>query len=1153
MAETLTMQQRQAIDNRGGKLLVSAAAGSGKTKVLVDRLLSYILDPVNPADLDEFLIITYTKAAASELRGKIAKRLTEAVAQNPENRHLHKQLQRLYLTKISTVHAFCTDLLREYAYCLDITSDFRVADENECFELMNRVMQSVLDNAYANSGSDADFCEFINTLGFGRDDRNAPDIILRVYNSARCHLKPEQWLSWCAQSGAVNNTQDAAQTIWGSYLLADLHSYLDLQIASLQAAVHSLDGMSGCEKVQDNLLATIDQLFALRSCKTWDAVNANCTIDYGRLVFPSGKIDPLLKDQIKAVRDGCKNGLKDKLRRFSMNSQLLLADIACSQSAINGLLGLTRQFAEGYDQAKRNRNVLDFGDLEHKTLDLLTGKSRSRITTIAEEVGARFREVMVDEYQDTNAVQDAIFSALTGKRQNCFMVGDVKQSIYQFRLADPGIFLEKYNTYLSAEDAAAGEGRKIHLSSNFRSASAVIRAVNDVFSTCMCQKVGGLDYGEAEQLNEGIPHEPIDEREVELIALEGYDNVYASEADFIAGRIAELIDGTHMVRSPEGLRPITPEDIVILLRSPGSVGGVYQDALLSRGIACVSGGSVDILQTEEIEVMRSFLQVINNPLQDIPLLAVLTSRVIGFTADDVAQFRSKCKHKSIYEALQLSDMPRAVDFIALLAALRKEAQLSTLSQLFMHILAKTHMDSIYASLPDGMERTENLQSFCNMASGYETSIGGGLSRFLEHLSIMEERGIEANIEPNTSGAVRIMSIHKSKGLEFPVVFLCGLSKSFNMESARASVLCDKDLGLGVSYLDKRNLLRYPTLGKLSIAEKIRADSVSEEMRILYVAMTRAQDRLIMTHTEKNIVDKLAKIQNAVAFTKPELMTLEANCFGHWIFQTAFSIQDEFWHIQYGDSTDETDVNIVSNGDEKVSEEILNKIGNALHYSYPHMQATLVPSKQTATQIKGRTKDMEIAEQTVQGVDYGFSWRKPAFIQNTGSGAAYGKVMHTVMQYIRFDACDSLDGVLGEINRLTQCGCLSKEEAETVSATQIAKFFQTEMGVTLRNHPNVVREFKFSILDDAGMYAEGVANEDVLLQGVVDCAMISDDGIVILDFKTDRISSHTIDAASEKYRNQILAYAHALERIFEKPVKAAYLYFFRIGALQKIAQ
>ncbi|MBR4972612.1 MAG: UvrD-helicase domain-containing protein, partial [Oscillospiraceae bacterium] len=427
MAETLTIQQRQAVENRGGKLLVSAAAGSGKTKVLVDRLMGYLCDPIDPANIDDFLMITYTKAAASELRGKIANKLSERVAQQPDNRHLQQQIQRLYLTKISTVHAFCADILRDYAYRLDLPGDFRVADENECRELRERVLSDLLDHAYEQSDDPA-FRSFVSTQGLGRDDRLVPEIVQKVYDSARCHLDPQAWLSRCTRLVDTDGMTDASETYFGSFLVERLHSWLQLQISAMHHCLEIAEMEDEGGKVCANLSATVEALKELLSCHTWDALRQKQDVDFGRLTFPKN-FDAEQKEHIKAIRESCKKGLQKQLRPFADDSAQVLSDLAASAQAQKGLMKLVLGFDAAFSKAKRSRRVLDFSDLEHLMLDLLLGKSRSGVTAAAREIGSRFREVMVDEYQDSNEVQDAIYNALTDQKQNLFMVGDVKQSI----------------------------------------------------------------------------------------------------------------------------------------------------------------------------------------------------------------------------------------------------------------------------------------------------------------------------------------------------------------------------------------------------------------------------------------------------------------------------------------------------------------------------------------------------------------------------------------------------------------------------------------------------------------------------------------------------------------------------------------------------
>ena len=1164
MAEQLTAEQRMAVENRGGKLLVSAAAGSGKTKVLVDRLMLYIMDPISPCNIDDFLMITYTKAAAAELRGKIAAKLSEHLAEDPDNRHLQRQMQRLYLAKISTVHAFCTDLLRQHANSLDLPPDFRVADESECSQLRIQAMEELLDDAYSNWMEDAEFRALVDTQGLGRDDRLVPVIVEKVYDAARCHLDPEHWLNHCIKSADLSETTDAAQTVWGAYLLADLHRYLDMQIAAMGQCA-ALAGENGTiPKVEALLSETVVSLEYLHEAKTWDEVVARRDISYGRMIFPKRMEDLELKARIQAVRDGCKEGMAKKLKVFCDPSESVLADLRQTSTAIRGLVKLVRAFEEGYSRLKRRRRILDFSDLEHRALDLLLGKSRSAPTAVAREEGRRFREVLVDEYQDSNAVQDAIFGSLTQERQNCFLVGDVKQSIYRFRLADPGIFLEKYATYVPAEDAAEKQGRKILLSRNFRSGGAVLEATNDVFYRCMTERVGDLQYTQAEALVEGIPHEPLGEPEVELHVLATAEDAYSEEAAYVADRIAELLDGSHMVRGKDGLRPIEAEDIAILLRSPGSVGQHFQDALASRGIRSAFGSGRDLLQTAEIGTLRALLQVLSNPRQDIPLIAVLSSPLFGFSADDLARIRARQKHGDFFDALLLDDAPKTRAFLEVLVRLRDCARQMPLARLLEEVFCVTRMDSIYAIMGGGVERTANLREFYRMALDFESAARRDLGQFLEHLELLEEKGLMIQ-EPPTAGAVQILSIHKSKGLEYPVVFLSGLSRSFNRDDLRAQVLCDGELGLGLSAVDRENRVRYPTIAKRAIVARTSGESLSEELRVLYVGMTRARDRLIMTYAKKNPEKTLAAIANRLDLGGVELLASEADCPGHWVLMEAMTrteagalfnlaearpnathLSDYPWKIVTDFWTaEEIEEEAQEEGDAAMPEGTLELMRNQLSFRYPHEAATMTPSKQTATQLKGRDKDEEVRE-NVQTPAKQRSWRRfgdrPA-----RRGADYGVAMHTLMQYVRFDACGNQDELEGEIKRLTGARVIPAEFAPTLDRNAILEFFRTDLGRKLRTG-KYIREFKFSILEDADAYGEGLEGEQILLQGVVDCALVEKDGITVVDFKTDYVTEATLGEVLERYRVQVDTYSRALERIYEMPVKGTYLYFFHLKKL-----
>lgn len=1168
MAEELTIQQQEAVFNRGGKLLVSAAAGSGKTKVLVDRLLSYITDTTDPANIDDFLIITYTKAAASELRAKIAQKISEKIAENPQNLHLQKQMQRLYLAKISTVHSFCTEILRENAYRMDLASDFRVSEERDSVQLQLESIETVLEGAYAHIHENEQVRDFLDSQGLDRNDFKVPPILLSVYRSAKCHLEPEAWLKRCETQADAEGIVDASETVWGAYLICQLHDLLDGHINALEQCIQQAEREGNMPGVVQLLNSTVNQFKMLRGMNRWDDIALFPGVDYGRLTFPKKGVDPFLCEQIKEMRKSAKKDVDAELCCFSDPSERVLSDLRTSSSAAKGLITLVRQFSDEYERQKKRRRLLDFSDLEHRTLDLLLGKKRTGITTTAREIGRRFREVMVDEYQDSNGVQDAIFSALTDERQNCFMVGDVKQSIYQFRLADPSIFIKKYNEFEPVSQATAGQGRKVNLSSNFRSSGEIINAVNDVFVQSMSEKVGGLCYTENEKLHEGLKHVPLNEPEVEFYAVDAQSSAPDEEAAFVAERILTLLDGSHMVRDKKGLRPINAGDIVIILRSHRSSGGHFIHALHSKGIACTMGGNIDLLQTEEVSVLISMLQVIVNPQQDIPLVAAMVSRVFGFTADDLAKIRGKNTKISLYDTLKKDTNDRVKQFLKLITELRKEAQIYRLSEFIERIIEKTNLMSMYFAMQDGDERCKNLHAFCQIASDFGAGGQRDLGQFLDYLSSMANEGILIESDQTDTNAVTIMSIHSSKGLEFPVVFLCGQARTFNRESSTQPVLCHKELGLGMNYIDQLRRVSYPTIAKNAISRAIITESISEEMRVLYVAMTRARDRLIMTYSSTNLESKLTKLSLVLPLSPRTLLTSNASAPGDWIIQTALSrseagelfaiggnpgiskISESPWLIRVVEAEPVQDV--VSNVKECencIPKETLEKISAGISFIYPHLNSVVVPSKQTATQLKGREKDKEIAEHTY--VKRSTDFCKPSFVQQKHSGTAKGNAIHKFMQYVNISACNNKESIQAECARLLDQNIITCEEVDLIDLNGVLSFFQSDIGKKLRySDVEILREFKFSVLVDAQKYYPEVANEKILLQGVVDCALIEDQGITVIDFKSDNIRD--IGQLIDKYRAQVEAYAEAMSKIFERPVIASYLYLFSVGQFVKLS-
>jgi ATP-dependent helicase/nuclease subunit A len=651
---------------------------------------------------------------------------------------------------------------------------------------------------------------------------------------------------------------------------------------------------------------------------------------------------------------------------------------------------------------------------------------------------------------------------------------------------------------------------------------------------------------------------------VEFHGIEIRENTYPEEAAFVARRIRQLLENGSMVRDKQGLRPVCPEDIVILLRSPNSVGEYFRLALEREGIHSTSGGGGDLLQTGEVSVLRSVLQAIHNPQLDIPLVAAMASPVFGFTADDLAAMRSGKRGCSMYDALRKSEDAKSQEFLTRLKGLRRVARMETVSKVLETVFNETRIDSIYAAMPDGGTKEANLRAFYQMATAFEAGGQKDLGRFLEYLEAMEEKGLMMAAEGSNADCVSIMSIHKSKGLEFPVVFLCGLGRQFNQESKRAAVLCHKELGIGIMAADSNRRVRYPTAARRAISAKISADSLSEEMRVLYVAMTRAKDRLIMTYSSNDLQKEVSDMVIRSDMDCQQLTIREVTSPGEWVLLSALHRKEAYelfalagrpsgakdyehpWKITVSEAPVDEATGEMTEGKAKLPVGAMDTIGRGLTFRYPYMAATTAPSKQTATQRKGRDKDQEAAENAPEPKPHQRNWRKPAFVSGEIQGKARGSATHLALQYLRFENCGSLAEIEKEIQRLVREGFLSEQQGAVVECQQLERFFQTEIGKRLRTSENVLREFKFSVLDDGAAFDPELIGEKILLQGVVDCALMDDDGIVVMDFKTDRVSEDTIYATAQRYRPQVEAYAEALSRIFEKNVKAKMLYFFHLN-------
>lgn len=1192
----LTDEQRAAVYDRGGALLVSAAAGSGKTRVLVERLLSRVQE--EGLDIDRFLVITYTKAAAAELRSRIVAELADRVAEHPGDRHLRRQQTLVYKTQISTVHAFCAQLLREGGHLLDLNPDFRLCDEGEAGILMLRALNDVMDRRYENIAPGNDFAMLVDTMSAGRDDSRLMQIVLDIRGRIQSHPNPGAWLDGQERAFAQEGVTDAGDTPWGKLLLEDARRQAKYWRRKLAEALELCDEDANLSaNYAPTLSATLAALnhFLTEAERGWDAAAAALPIAFPTAGRKKMTEAPEAAERVKSIRARCKKRLDKLAEGFDDLSEGLLEDLRSVHPAVRGLFALVKDFEKAYTAEKERRGLLDFSDLEHYAVRLLTDENGDP-TELARQWSERYDEIMVDEYQDTNAVQNAIFSALSREGKNLFMVGDVKQSIYRFRLADPTIFLEKYRAFCPWTEAEEGEPRRILLSRNFRSRAQVLEGANFIFRSIMSMEFGEMDYTRDEALYPGADYSPGEEYAVELDALDlsggGEDEEEREEkpardlleARFLARRIRELADGGFPVSDGAGgTREAKYADMVILLRSPNSVLHHYARALGEQNIPWEAEGGQDFFGTTEVSVALSLLRIADNPRQDVPLISALRSPVYAFSADRLAGLRAAAPEGDFYSALTLGAERGEEDcraFLAELEELRFRAVDQDSHQFLWQLYDRTNLLGVFGAMDEGETRQGNLLTLCELARQFEAAGHRGIFGFLTHLDRLRESGgrLVAAAAPREGGGVRILSIHRSKGLEFPIVLLGGLARRLNRDDMQRPILFHPKLGVGPKRLDTERMVEYPTLARRAVARLLEYEMMAEELRLLYVAMTRAREKLILSCALTRGSAELARLaEDADCPADPQVLAGCASV-GQWILLPVLARPDAValrraagcairvgsvdfgpaWDIRWVDGTElfradvRTESAALPRRQASLSPEKLEKI---LRWTYPHTQAVEIPSKLTATQLKGRELDREAAEDAAPPRQEplpppdGSALRRPRFAEEEFglTPAQRGTALHLVMQYIDFAKAATAEGTEAEVARLVEKQFLTPEQGAAVETGRIAAFFASPLGRELSASPTLRREFKFSMLAAAAEYYPAAgAGEEVLLQGVVDCFYETADGITVVDFKTDHVTEKTVAGRAEEYRPQLAAYARALEEITGSRVAKRILWFFALN-------
>ena len=1141
-----TPAQSAAITARGGSLLVSAAAGSGKTRVLVERVVGLITDPVSPVEADSLLIMTFTNAAAAKLRADITTRLAEEVRAHPGDMRLRRQQLLLQRAAIGTVDAFCLHFVQQHFAALDVPPDFATAEEAELARIEQETLSAILETAY----TDADFRAFADLYDRGRTDNTAGNAVLELYHFSRALPHPAEAL----QQFAAMWQQDAPpqDTPWGQNLLAISLQRAEGARALLQAAART----AAQDEAADFAYTAVLQEDA-------DRVTWLCQVlekrDWDKSVAALGEFDTTWRraGRIKGGKDGnpcafAASELRTRAKKQieSLRTDFLLctgeeyaADRRRAAPLVAALVRATQQFADACFAAKCEEKLLDYADFEHLTLDLLLTPDNRR-TPLCRTVSSRYSAVLVDEYQDTNALQDAIYFALARPEgDNLFFVGDIKQSIYRFRQADPQVFVDKQQRW-QAYPQPAPQPASLALDANFRSAPGVIAGINYLFEVFFSQGLGGVEYGDGQRLVVG--NKTTDYRgfcEVDVIDGAGAEG----DAAAIAARIQTMVSEGFAVRDKAAQRPCRYDDFCILLRGRGDF-AVYEAALRTAGIPVFADTAADLLDEPHIRPFAALLRVIDNPAQDIPLAAVLLSPMFPYTADDLVTLRGACPGGSLYGAVLYGGQPRFAPFLETLAEFRRLARTLPVDALLEELLARTGYLAAVGALPEGARCREDLQSFCAWAASAGRTGLPGVIRAMD--AAQQNGGLTQSTGGQTRpGCVSIMTVHRSKGLEFPVVFVANTSHQFNQSDAIRPVLTHSKLGVGVMLRAGSTAKRYKTLPYAALAQAIRTETLSEEMRVLYVALTRAQDALIITIPLKKTDSALktpALCAHAEA-TGPEAMQ-SMNSWAGWLLTATLlhPHSDALWaHTgllpHYLPTRVPLTVRLLAASEAAPAPAeapapapdaaLLDTLRQSFAWHSPRAPLQKIPAKVSVSAVAHAARPVAL--------------ERPAFLQKSGlTGAERGTAIHAFMQSVPFDGpAPDLDA---EVQRQIDARLLDPALADKLDLDRVRPFFESAVWRRIRHAKAVLREEPFiTALPAAQITPEaGECEAEVLVQGIADLVLVYDDHAEILDYKTDR--SRDASFYIEEYAAQLRLYRRAFAQRLAVPVTKLTIYSFTLG-------
>lgn len=1192
-----TNDQRQAISHRGGSLMVSAAAGSGKTAVLVERVLQRVCDQDDPCDVTDFLIVTFTRAAASQMRRKLRSQLGVLVRNDPLNAHLRRQLTLLNQANISTVHGFCSRLIANNYPLLDIPVRFRMADEAQAELMKAELCEQVLDEAYEELGDQDDFLRLCDLFGSTRDDVPLTELMLNLYG--RLLSKPDYrgWMEQQLNRFSLGAETKVELTCWGEEVMAyakGLCSY-------------------GCNVVARGLAQTQgDEVLTRKYAAAFHSLQRNltsvcCALETGSYDAARAAAKGLICDRVGSQRYEFAPGQKEYLTAcldtakeiqatlgetcFTLDSRQIQADFETLKGPIAVLFLLIGKLDEAYLARKREKNLLDFSDLEHLALQLLE-RTTGEPTELALRVREQFAEIFVDEYQDTNEVQERIFSAVSRDETNLFFVGDAKQSIYAFRDARPGLFLTRCRA------ADEGKGRRVALSCNFRSRPQVLETVNRIFEQLMSERLGDLNYGERERLycgREGERADPFCQTELWLVekdsnTADGEEGLNAAEreAKVVAQRINMLLSQGTIGDGVGENRKILAGDVVILLRSVKDYAPVYAAALAELGVAVDTDTGSSYFDSTEVTVILSLLRVLDNPHQDLPLIGLLRSPIFSFTESELLFMRNKCKIGDLYTSVEQAaeqGMRKAADFIRKINDWRLLAAERSVDTLLWELYEQTGYLACVRAMRDGERRSANLLGLFEHARVYEQSGYKGLFHFLHFLERLKDNKKEIapmKQTPQGRDAVRIMSIHQSKGLEFPVCIVAGLGRAFNRADQRGNLLYDPELGVGPQMRDLDRMITYPTFAKTAVSLRRARAGLGEEERILYVAMTRAREKLILCGSLKNVQGTLLQIRAQTGGETPDpswLMGCQTPL--HWLLgalwatDCAPSLCALAAEAESKQSADWIKVELVGQGadsaaavhnvlaEQEYSEprstparekETEERINWAARYAwhYPAQELTKLGAKYSVSELKGRLPELTAPpDEPLLKRRRGQPLATPCFAADCALSAAQrGTATHAVMRYLDVGLAVREGEITPQIDKMVEQGFLTRNEADGVDQQEVLRFCNSPIGLRLADARRVWREEPFTFLLDAGQIFElsaSLSKEAILVQGIIDCFFEDESGkMVLLDFKTDRTTGISAGELVSRYEMQLALYAYALKECLGISVQQRLLYFFDGG-------